>query len=149
MKKPLVVTLLTGVVLTFGAPAIGAPPNVSINGAGVILDNASDGTVHITVSARRAADAHIEDGRGNVTIKFAGEPAVHGTVSCLEVFDGEASLAGELNNGLSYSIYIQDGEHEGVPDKAELIEVGPDVIFNCKLRGTDHDVIKGDFRVRD
>lgn len=148
MKKPLVITLLTGAILALAGPAIGAPPHSSVTGAGTIVDNSGDGTVHITVSARIPAGADNSEGRGNVTIKFPGEPAVHGTVDCLDVGAGSAGLTGELDNGLFFDIVIVDGEQIGGPDRAELLEIS-DTRLSCQARRPGSEVIKGDFRIRD
>lgn len=149
MKKPIAVTLLTGAILALAAPAVGAPPNVSVTGGGTVEDrtgSSSDGTVHITVSARRAAEVPDEEGRGNVTIKFPGEPAVHGTVDCLSV-EGELSgLTGELDNGLFFNIIVIDGQQEGIPDQAGLRQITTEPI-TCRTRGAS-DIINGSFQVR-
>ena len=148
MNKPLVVTLLTSATLTLTAPAIAAPPNVSVTGGGTIVDEVNDGTVHVTISAHRPAEAPSSEGSGHVTIKFPGEPAVHGTVDCLSVEPGElAGLTGELDNGLFFNIVLEDGDQEGNPDRAELRELSTDPLF-CRTRGGEPDIINGNFQVR-
>lgn len=149
MNKPLVVTLLTSAILTLAAPAMSAPPNFSVTGGGTISDrtNPDGGTVHVTVSARILADDPFAVGSGNVTIKFPGEPAVHGTVNCLKVEGELAGLTGELDNGLFFNIVIEDGERQGIPDNAQLREISTNPMI-CRTRGSQPDIINGNFQVR-
>ncbi len=148
MNKPLVVTLLTSAILALAVPATGAPPHVSVTGGGTIVnDDADNGTTaHVTISARRPADAPITAASGNVTIKRPGEPAVHGTVSCLRVSGESAGLSGQLDNGLFFYITVTDGEQAGVPDQARLIDIS-DAFSSCRERHAE-DIINGNFQVR-
>ncbi|MBD1541006.1 hypothetical protein G9E11_01795 [Arthrobacter sp. IA7] len=146
MNKPLVATLLTSAILTLAAPSIGAPPNVSVTGAGTLVFR-SEGTVHVTVSAHKPADAPEEEGTGNVTIKFPGEPAVHGTVDCLSVEGDNAGVSGQLDNGQFFFITITDGEQTGVPDRADVRRLVATRQFCPAKHGSD-DIINGNFQVR-
>jgi hypothetical protein len=146
MKKPIVVTVLTGAILALAAPAMGAPPNVSVTGGGTVVDRtgtSNDGTVHITVSARKPAEAFESEGSGNVTIKFPGEPAVHGTVDCLSVEGEESGLTGELDNGLFFNIIVIDGQQTGTSDRADLRQISSQPLF-CRTRGAN-DITNGSF----
>lgn len=148
MNKPLAVTLLTTAALAMATPAAAAPPFDQVTGAGTVAY--FDGTAHLTVSARVPIDGEPTDASGTVVLKVPGEPAAHGSVSCLTVNPGQerAGVVATLSNGTSLRIRINEAS-PGEKDRVE-IQVTEDPEAECGgSNRAGSRILNGNFRIVD
>jgi hypothetical protein len=127
-------------------PAVAAPPFDTVTGAGTFTNN--NGTMHITVTARGQDIGQASaPGTGNVTIELSGQPALHGTVDCMFMFNSppsRANVSGQLSDGEFFRIAVTDNGNNG-DDAADLrITAEP---IGCGGKSPTTTLTDGNFRI--